>query len=67
MARAFVTRGNLPLIDQLLDMYPWLSREDAERIAAECREKAEGSTSKSEADMQVSLHYYTEAQRLKPR
>ena len=66
MSRTFVTRGQIPTVAQLLDMYPWLCQADAERIVAECKSKADGP-SKYESQMQVSAHYFREAQRLKPQ
>lgn len=66
MAKTFVLRGNLPLVFQLRDMYPWLSEADATRIADECAVKRENSTTTYEAHMQVASHYYHEAQKLKP-
>lgn len=67
LVKSFVTRGHVPFAAQLLDMYPWLSTEDADRIVNECALKMEGSTSQYEAQMQVASHYWNEAQRLKPR
>lgn len=64
----YVNHGNLPLWEQLTKMYPWLTEENAKRIAVEALscDKAKHCDSMFERAYQTIKYARAAAMRYKP-